>query len=317
VSQGLKVDLMGGVPANPLVSAPSERLLAAMVEADGIFDRWGGDVYIIDQTTEGIANRRAVGAETRYSDDLFSMYSLLDYDILFRKVNAVSLQGSFQAPAQTTITLLVDSRKAPSLQMTNALISTGAASLKTLLQMQTLDEVRDAAEATTAQARQGLISVSRPISAKWQVALDLRYSAIGALPAVGNFEATPATGGQYGSTLQLTGSNLYSTRDINNFNVSVLSTPFFKGTQLSYNNLTGFLDNDLTIEPSLRFYTQRDNQGVKVNRITPGLRGSYRLSRRASVLAESIVEHSKTDGPTNNDTTNSIFFYFGYRYELF
>ena len=317
VATGWKVDVMGGVPANPLVSAPSERLLAAMIEADGVFDRWGGDLYVIDQTTEGIANRRAVGLETRYSDDLFSIYSLLDYDALFRKVNAVSLQGSLQAPAQTTITLLVDSRKAPSLQMTNALISSGATSLKQLLQMQTLDQVRAAAEATTAQAKQGLVSVSRPISAKWQAAMDLRYSAIGALPAVGNFEATPATGAQYGATLQLTGSNLYSTRDINNFNLSVLTSPFFKGVQLSYSNLTGLRDNDVTLEPSLRYYTQRDNQGVKLNRISPGMRMSYRFSRRMSLLGEGIVEHSTTDGPSNNDTTNSVFFYIGYRYELF
>mgnify|MGYP000045860155 CR=1 FL=1 len=35
VTQSVKVDLMGGVPANSLVSSPSERLLAAVVEADG------------------------------------------------------------------------------------------------------------------------------------------------------------------------------------------------------------------------------------------------------------------------------------------
>lgn len=317
VTTGWKIDLMGGVPANPLVSAPSERLLAAMIEADGIFDRWGGDLYLIDQTTEGISNRRAVGLETRYSDELLSMYSLVDYDILFRKVNAFSLQGSVQAPGQTTVTLLVDSRRAPSLQTTNALISSGATSLKQLLQMETLDEVRAAAEATSAQARQGLVSISRPINAKWQLAMDLRYSAIGALPAVGNFEATPATGAQYGATAQLTGSNLYSARDINNFNLSVLKSPFFKGAQLSYSNLTGLRDNDLTVEPSVRYYTQRDNQGVRLNRYSPGLRMSYRLSRRTSVLGEGIVEHSTTAGPSNHDATNSVFFYVGYRYELF
>lgn len=317
VAQGWKVDLMGGVPANPLVSAPAERLLAAMVEADGLFERWGGDVYIIDQTTEGIANRRAVGAEVRYAGEALSIYSLLDYDALFRKINAASLQGSFQTSGQTTITLLLDSRKAPSLQMTNALISSGATSLKSLLQMQTLDQVREAALATTAQAKQALVSVSRPVSQKWQVAMDLRYSEIGALPAVGNFEATPATGSQYGATLQLTGSNLYSSRDINNFNLSVLTSAQLKGVQVSYNNLTGLRDNDITLEPSIRFYTQRDNQSVKLYRISPGFRATYRLSNRASLLGEGIVEHSRTEGPSNYDTTNSVFFYLGYRYELF
>ncbi len=157
VGQGFKVDLMGGVPANPLLSAPSQQLLAAMVEADNILDHWGGDIYLIDQTTEGIADRRALGAEVRYFDELLSVYSLLDYDTLFRKVNAFTLQGSFQAPWQNTVTVLVDSRKAPSLQMTSALISSGARSLKELMQLQTLDQVREAALLTTAEARQALL----------------------------------------------------------------------------------------------------------------------------------------------------------------
>jgi hypothetical protein len=299
------------------VSAPSQRLLAAVVEVDGILDHWGGNAYIVDQTSEGFTNRRAVGAEVRYSDERLSMYSLLDYDTEFRKINATSLQGSFQAPGQTTITVLVDQRRAPSLALTNALISSGATSLSTLLQMQTLQQTRDAALATSATAKQGLISVSRPMSEKWQAAVDLRYSQIGALPAVGNFEATPATGAQYGLSLQLTGSNLYSSRDINSFNVTALTTPLFKGTQVSYSNLTGLSDNTITLEPSISFYSQRDTQEVRLLRITPGFRATYRASRRTSLLGEAIVEHSTLDGPTNHGTTNSIFFYLGYRYELF
>ena len=317
ITQGWKVDVMGGAPSNALVNAPQERLGAAMVEADGLWEHWGGDAYVIDQTTQGIANRRAMGTEVRYSDDLFSVYSLLDYDLLFHKINAVSLQGSVQAPGQTTITLLVDSRNAPSLEMTNALISTGASSLKQLLQTQTLAQIRNDALATTARARQALLSLSRPLGQKWQLAFDLRYSDIGAPPAVGNFDATPATGAQYGATLQVTGSNLYSTRDISNFNISVIDAPTFKGEQLSYGNLTGFQGNDFTLEPTITYYTQHDDMDVHLHRTGLGLRGNYRLSRRASFLGEGLFEHSRTVGPLNHDTTNAIFFYVGYRYELF
>ena len=87
--------------------------------------------------------------------------------------------------------------------------------------------------------------------------------------------------------------------------------------QFGYNNLTGLRNNDITLEPSVILYAQHDNLGVKVNRITSGLRATYRLSKRASLLGEGIVEHSQTNGPTNSDTTNQIFFYFGYRYDLF
>ncbi len=317
VRPGIRVNVMGGVPANPLVSAPAERLFAGMVEADSITENLSGDMYILNQTTEGITNRRAIGTEARYSDERGSMYALLDYDQLFRAVNAITLQGSMQGPGQTTYTLLLDSRKAPSLQLTNALISTGVASLKTLLLTQTLDDVVGAARATTAQARQVLFSVSKPLGEKWQATGDVRFSDIGALPAVGNFEATPATGAQYGVSMQLTGSNLYSKRDINNFNLSLLSTPTFHGAQVAYNNLTGFDENKFTLEPSLRLYVQKDTAGAKMMRVTPGVRSSYNVSKRTSVMGEAMLEHSTNQGPTNHDTTNSVFFYFGVRYELF
>jgi tetratricopeptide (TPR) repeat protein len=317
VTPGWKLDLMGGAPSNPLVNAPQERMAAGMVEADGILEHWGGDAYVIDQTTQGITNRRALGLEVRYSDDTFSTYTLLDYDLLFHKLNAFSLQGSAQVPGQTTITLLVDSRNAPSLDLTNALISTGATSLKQLLQTQTLSQVRADALATTARARQALLSASRPLNQSWQVAVDLRYSEVGSTPAVGNFEAMPATGAQYGATLQLTGSNLYSRHDISNFNLSLLHAPTFKGMQVSYGNLSAFLNNDFTLEPTLNYYQQHDNMDVHLHRVGLGLRSTWRLSRRASVLGEGVYEHTHTEAPLNHDTTNSVFFYVGYRYDLF
>ncbi len=327
VRQGIRVNLMGGVPASPLISTPDERMFAGMVEMDTLLPNLSGDMYILNQTTQGITNRRTIGTEARYSDERGSLYALLDYDQLFNAVNAFSVQGSVQGAGQTTYTLLLDNRKAPSLQMTNALISYGATSLRTLLHIlavtngmsesEGLNFIRDAAKATTAKARQMLFSASRPISDKWQATGDFRFSDIGALPQVGQFQATEATGAQYGLSVQLTGSNIYSKRDINNFNLSVLSTPQFHGVQLAYNNLTGFDDNQFTLEPSLRLYKQRDNQGVNMMRVSPGLRGSYNLSKKLSAMAEGLAEHSTNQGPTNHNTTNSVFFYLGLRYELF
>lgn len=324
--QGMRVNVMGGVPANTLVSAPSQRLGAAMLELDNITEHWGGNIYYLGQTTEGYLNRSALGTEIRYSDDVGSAYALLDYDTRFQALNALSVQGSMQGSGQTTYTVLLDTRRAPTLELNSALISAvfdqgQAATLKNLLARMTLDEAMDAARKTSAIARQLMFSVSRPLSEKWQATSDFRYSDIGALPAVGSFEATQATGAQYGLTLQLTGSNLYSKRDINNFNLSVLSTPMFNGVQLAYNNLTSILDNTVTVEPSIRVYSQRDAQEGTLMRVSPGIRLSYRLSKKASIMGESMLEHSKSTNKTsaglNNDTINSVFFYFGYRYDLF
>ncbi len=306
-----------GVPANMLVSAPSQQLLGVMLEADNLFERWGGSLSLVDQRTEEISDRRALGMEVRYFGEGMSVFSQFDYDLNFEKINAFTLQGSMQGPMDTSITLLVDDRKAPSLQLSDALISSGATSLKTLLQLRSLAEVQDLALGTAAQARQAMLSVSRALSPKWQSSADIRYSEIGELPAVGNFQAMPATGAQYTFSMQLTGSNLYSSRDINGFNLSFLNSASAQGTQLSYNNLTGFLDNKAAVEFSLSLYTQTDNASTRVNRISPGVRLSYKLSERASIMGETIYEQSTTEGLTSHDNSSAYFFYVGYRYDLF
>jgi hypothetical protein len=109
---------------------------------------------------------------------------------------------------------------------------------------------------------------------------------------------------------------LYSDRDINGFSLSQISSDTTNGTQLAYNNLTGFMGTRMSLEPSIRYYTQTDNTQTKVSRISPGLRVSYKLSDRASVMAEGIYETSQSDGLTNHETSESYFFYFGYRYDF-
>ncbi len=325
--EGMTVNLMGGVPANSLVSAPAERLAAAMLEADNIAEHWGGNVYMVQQTVEGHVNRSGLGTEIRYSDDVGSAYALLDYDTRFRVLNAASLQGSIQGPGQTSVTLLVDTRKAPSLQLSNALIAHSDWGTLKNAEAQGFTQADMIAEAkkVTANARQVMLSVSKPVSEKWQVTGDMRVSEVGALPHVGDFEAALATGKQYGLTVQLTGSNLYSKRDINNVNFSVLSTPFLKGYQLAINNLTSVMNSDVTLEPSLRIYTQTttsattsQSTGDKMLRLSPGMRVSYRLSAKSSVMGEGLLERSRsTTSSGNRDTINSVFFYVGYRMDLF
>jgi tetratricopeptide (TPR) repeat protein len=316
VGEKYKVDAMLGVPANTLVNAPDQAMAGVMLEADNLFEHWGGSLSLVEQTTEGISDRRAMGAEVRYFGESVSMYTQLEYELNFNEVNAFTVQGSFQGPYDTTVTMLVDDRKAPSLQLSDALISQPGTSLKTLLQTNSLATVQGFALATAAQARQAMVSFSRALASKWQGSMDLRYSEVGALPAVGNFQAQPATGAQYNVSFQLTGSNLYSARDINGFNVSFITSDTINGTQLAYNNLTGFMDNKLSLEPSIRYYTQSDNTQTKISRISPGLRVSYKLNNRANLMAETVYETSQTDGQTNHETSESYFFYMGYRYDF-
>lgn len=316
VGDSLKADAMLGVPANTLVNAPQQQLAGVMLEADNLPGNLGGSVSLLDQTSEGIDDRRALGVEMRYFGDIVSLNSQLTYELNFNALDAFTVQGSTQGPYDTTVTLLLDDRKAPALQLSDALISSGATSLSTLLQLNTLSQVQSMALDTAAEARQAMISVSRSLSTHWQGSMDLRYSDVGALPAVGNFQAQPATGAQYDVSLQLTGSNLYSQRDINGFNVSYITSDTINGIQLGYNNLTGIWDNVGSLEPSIRYYTQTDNTDTRVTRVSPGVRLTYKLNPRANLIGETLYENSLTDGPTNHESGTSMFFYFGYHYDF-
>jgi hypothetical protein len=265
VGDKYKFDAMLGAPSNTLVSAPGQKFMGFMLEGENLFDNWGGNVYYVEQKTEGISDRKATGLEARYFGESLSMFSQVDYDLNFRQINAATMQGSMPGPMDTLITVLLDKRKAPALQLSDALISSGSTSLKTLMQLKTLAEIKDLALATAADARQGMISVSRAMSPKWQASTDLRFSQIGALPAVGDFQAVPATGSQYTYAMQLTGSNLYSSRDVNGFNLSLMSSSTVHGRQLAYNNMTGFWGSKATFEPSIAgralvAQAQRQNQ---------------------------------------------------------
>ena len=231
-------------------------------------------------------------------------------------LNAATVQGTAPGPFETTVTMMLDDRKAPSLQLSDALISSGYTSLSQMLQYMSLSDVQQMALSTAAQARQAMFSVSKSLTPQWQGSVDLRYADVSALPAIGNFQATPATGAQYNVSLQLTGSNLYSRRDINGFNVSYLTSDALQGTQIGYNNLTGIWGDKGSLEPSIRLYIQSDNTDTTVRRITPGLRLTYKVSQRASLTGETIYEASQTDGPANHETSTAFYFYCGYRYDF-
>jgi hypothetical protein len=231
--------------------------------------------------------------------------------------------------------LLFDDRKAPELLTSNALITTGAASIADLetlgspglgIPPLTLSQIRDLAKATTANSKQLSLSVTRPLGSKWQASVDGRLTNVGALPfltvpsTVGGVSNTipaqPGTGNVWSTDLQLNGTNLYSLRDINSFTYSWLHGPQFTGNQFGYSNLTGLWENRATLEPSLRYYIENDANGNHLTRISPALRATYKLFTRLSFEAQALYERTTTDGPTQNDVTGNLFFYVGYRYDL-
>ena len=164
---------------------------------------------------------------------------------------------------------------------------------------------------------QGMVGFTTPIAANWQAGANINYTNVDAIAPVAVILPTgqASTGDLWSVGLQLIGSNLYSARDTHVFNASFLTGPTYNGTLLSYNNLTG-INEEWQVEPSLRYYTQTDNLGNKMNRWTPGMRMTYRIVKQVSLETELSVEIADTKGPTRNEASERMFYYVGGRFDF-
>jgi len=328
----MRLNVVAGDPVDKIVGS-TQRFEGISLDAQGLAEHWGAGGFLINQTADGVTDRRAVGGEVRYFSQNKSLYTLFDYDVNFHALNAVTVQGNYQLQDQTNFSLIVDDRKAPTLATSNGLIQFGcntfaqAYGVNQCTQPGTfsLSDIKTAAKATTADAKQFAIDVSRPFGQHWQASADFRLTNIGKLPTVTvngiTFPGTnEGTGNVYSESVQTTGSNLYSKRDISVFSYTHLAGPIYRGDQFTISNLNGLMGNRLSIEPNVSFYRQRDlsggTAGQKLSRISPGLHASYKVLRRLSVDASVMAEHTTSDGPTQNNTTRDTFYYVGYRLDL-
>jgi hypothetical protein len=319
IAEKWRLNAAAGVPVEyPAIDA-HRSFWGTNVEYENLGGAWSGNFFYTDQRVDGVLDRRAVGTETRYFRGGTSLFSLLDYDTSYQEWNITMLQGTWQTEGRTTLNLLYDRRRAPLLATTNAIFGQPTTSISTLLQSLTLEQVRQQALDVTATVTQALIGFTTPLSTKWQAGADARLTNVGPLPAVVvngiPIPAQPATGNIYSYGVQAIGANLYSSRDTNVFSATYLDGPTQQGYQLAYNNLS-LIAARWTVEPSLRYYTQKDTQQVELTRWTPGLRLTYRVRQNVALESEFNWERTRTVGPSSRDDTNRGFFYIGYRWEI-
>jgi hypothetical protein len=313
-----RLNAAAGVPVeNPPIDS-ARHFWGANLEYENLADAWSGNFFYLDQRTDGLLDRRAVGTELRYFSARTSVFSLLDYDTSYKEWNVTMLQATWQTEKRTTLNFLFDRRKAPTLATTNAIFGQGTTSIATLLQTLSPEQIRQQARDVTATATQALLGFTTPIGEKWQAGADARLTNVGALPSVVVngivVPAQPATGNLYSYNLQAIGTNLYSARDTSVYSSTYLTGPTLNGYLLSYNNLSAL--GDWTLEPSLRYYTQTDNLAVKLERWTPGLRLTYRVRESLALESEFTWEKTRTIGSSSRDDTSRGFFYLGYRWNF-
>lgn len=319
VTPSVRLNVVGGVPVEFSNIDSKRRFAGANVDVSGVLERWFGNVFGIRQTVDGILDREAVGAELRYLDPQTTMYAVVDYDTSFKAMNAASLQGSWTSAGRTSINLLWDRRRAPTLATLNAVFGQPTTSIRDLLATTSEEQIRQLAATVTAVATQGLIGLTTPLTEHWQVGADARLVKVGALPEVVvngvTIPAQPATGNVVSYSLQSIGSNLYSSRDSSVFTLMLVNGPNYDSWLVTYNNVTGLFER-WSFEPALRYYHQRDTTDVKLARVSPSLRLSWRPTQASVLELDYLLERTRTTAPTMSDTTTRHFLSVGYRLDL-
>jgi tetratricopeptide (TPR) repeat protein len=319
LAQKWRLNAVAGSPVEYPPLDSSRRFYGLNVDFENLADRLSGNLYALNQTVDGILDRRAVGMELRYLRGGNSLYSVFDYDVSYKEWNVAMLQATFQTEGGTVFNALVDRRRAPTLSTTNAVLGQPTTSIKTLLETVSEEQLRQQALSITATATQGLLGFTTPVHPKWQVGVDVRLTNVGALPAteVNNIPipAQPATGNIVSYVAQAIGSRLYSARDINVFSATYLTSPNFRGQLFSYNNVSAPSER-WTIEPSLRYYSQTDTFDVRLRRLTPGLRLTFRLGSSVSLESEYSQERSRTESAMQKEDAVRYFWYAGLRVDF-
>jgi hypothetical protein len=289
-------------------------------------DRGAFSFYGINQTVDGVLDRRAVGTEFRYFDDKKTAFGLLDYDAYFKTVNAAQFMGmsklsDFKLLPNAMLSVMVDHRKTPSLSIRNALNGAATSSVSDLQQATSASSLRNLALARTATSNMGQVGITVPLREKWQVGGDFRLSkttgleASGATALEGILAATPSRGTERSVSGQVIGSGLAKLGDIWSGSLTFSSSSAANGHSLFFYNHTQFISGWM-MDVSLQLSGYKDQFGGTTSRTSPMLRGTYRLNERFTIDADCGYERINYDGTQMSSRTQRLFMSGGVRWDF-
>lgn len=194
--------------------------------------RWDASVFATTQSFDGIKDRRAVGMEARYLRPTLSVVALLDYDTLFKSLNAASLLGTVQLPARWSVSVDFEKRNSPVLTTRNALIGQPVTTLAELEQVFTLDQIFQLALDRTPTTSYYSISATRPIGERFQFSTTVAASETGATVDSGGVTGQLSLGLNLTYQAQIYGSSIWRRGDFNVLSLAYATTDTGKLTSL-------------------------------------------------------------------------------------
>lgn len=315
----LRLNLVGGYPvsSSTKTSVETEKGFYGVNMDIGTFlEHWDFNIYAVEQTADGIQDRRAVGGEVRYFHPRRSFFGLVDYDVLFDELNTGLVLGTLVFEDRSTINISLDYRRSPVLTTSNALQGQLTDSLRSLNDIYDDSTLRKLARDRSPISRSASLGVSKPVTEKLQLSGDATISEIGDSRASGGVEAVEGTGIEYSVSFQVTGSSLIKEGDI-----GIVDLRYFEGhTHKTYSlnlNTRYPVNRAWRINPRVRLdYRLNDRDAGEEISVRPSLRTDYRLGRHLRFELEGGGEWSNEDLPGDTRVSTNYYVTSGYRWDF-
>lgn len=275
--------------------------------------------YIEQWVTPDIQDRQAVGGELRLFQKDRSLFTLVDYDILYEKLNTFMFLGSTALGARNRLNVTLNYRASPVLTTSNALQGQTATTLEELQALPaTEQQIQQLALDRTATSRSATVGLSHTLSDRLQWNGDVTVSELGGTPDTPGvvFDAvtgTPGTGYEYFVSTQLIASDLIKKGDTTVFGLRYSDASVTRSYMGEVNHRLPLTPN-LRVNPRLRLDHRDDlRNGTERWTFRPVLRMDFRVLKKLRLETEGGWEWIREELAAGNEITTGVFFSIGYR----
>jgi len=204
----------------PRHAVDNHREFAAFsADFDKLVKDWDVSFFGTIQNVDGIADRQAVGIETRHSGTAWSVVGLVDADLSYGVLNSALVNANWRPTPKLTFYGRMNFCAAPYLTTHNALIGQTDVSIEAMLQTYDEAQIRRIARERTAQERDAALGFTRPVLDRFELNVDLMFSAYDATVASAGVDALPASGPQTFFQATLVGSSFIKSGDTTIFSL--------------------------------------------------------------------------------------------------
>jgi tetratricopeptide (TPR) repeat protein len=340
----LKLNLAAGTPvsrARDLFIRSDRFFYGASVDIGSKSDSLQTTVYWYDERSPGLIDRQAIGAEGRYIKGAFNAYTIIDYDVHYKKLSLGLLTLNYSMKDQSSISITADVRQSPLLNtwtlingISPDVIPGRTLAIDNIYDLQSVftdSQIYRLAADNTIVTKSVTASYSRPLTKKLQTNLDFTWTNTGG--SLGSTRLFPgskfltpqlATGSDFFYGGQLIGSGLLFNNDI------YILGGRYADTQL-YRTYTGDINARIPITSKLRI-SPRGRYGYRANKLDAGfsrqIQPTFRLNYYPIKQSEIEIEvggnftkqrqfQATPSGPSiTNSSEKGLFLSLGYRLDF-